>query len=572
VDGGAPPARGDGAGTLPVLPQFEQPLFPTDGGTVDFFLDGGTRPVKLSWIHIRGNRVIPEDVYRQALDVPENAPHDSDTAGYVQQVLYRFLVKGGYELASVDAQVTPDGIDVHLDEGLLEKVVFTGRLTFDTLRFRLELFIDQGVFNRYELQKQIATLSTKIGLPVVRWSLVPTGHPVHYGPQIESLGAFEQYAIVHERRPYELWFYFQESDWGTGPGIDLRSGYIDGLELGLNYQGIGLLDSRWRIAASGGVGLRYRIADHLLYAAFSRALLEARWYSKKLGPARFGLWFDADFLSRQRKDLDVEDYHQADAVAGADVTFQFGEGVTLVAALGQQWTKVFDISPWCTTTPSAGSMVCPPGKGPDLSRVPLESERVLTYGELRTDLVFDPHNPRWDRLHRLELGFRYYVGRPLDPSLEPGRGLLTYGWFYERYQKVFEFGWHDFWLKSRARIAFGEIQFQDEENLGELLRGVFGTFERKAGNLEFEFRFSLTRDIIKVSVFAQLGAWGELVDRTRNIEALRFGVATGPGFHALILGMFQLDIYASAGFRSRTPEFRDNPFAFGLVVLLNKTF
>jgi hypothetical protein len=75
-----------------------------------------------------------------------------------------------------------------------------------------------------------------------------------------------------------------------------------------------------------------------------------------------------------------------------------------------------------------------------------------------------------------------------------------------------------------------------------------------------------------VSFFSQLGLWGELVDRTRNVESLRAGVAFGPGFHALILGMFQMDLYASCGFRTRTPEFHDNPLAFGLVALLNKTF
>jgi hypothetical protein len=540
---------------------FGVPPFVLDGGVVDFYLDGGVRETKLPWVHIHGNRVMPEEVYRSALELEDDAPRDSSTAGYIQETLYKFLVKGGYELASVAASVTPDGIDVRVDEGQLEKIVFTGRLTFDTLRFRLELFIDQDVFNRPALDRQIRELSARIGLKVVRWALVPSDHPDHLGPQLESLGAldaFGQLAIIHAQRPYELWFFFQESDWATGPGVDLRSGYIDGLEIGLNYMGVGPAETRFRVAASGGVGLRYRIEDHVMYAGFSRGLLEARWYSRKIGPARFGAWFTADFLSRQRKDLDVEDYHQTDAVAGADVTFTFIEGLTLVAAVGTQWTKVFDITP----TP----------KGPDLTKVPPPSERVLGFGEVRGEWVIDPRNPRWDRQHRLDLGFRYYVGTPIDLVLKPGQGLIQYGWFYEHYQKVFEFGWHDFWLKSHGRFAFGDIQFQDEENLGEYLRGVFGTFERKSGNLEFEFRFSVNRDIIKLSFFSQLGAWGEITDRTNGIETLRFGAAVGPGFHALILGMFQMDLYASAGFRTPLLGVHDNPFALGLVALLNKTF
>ncbi|MBK7857447.1 MAG: hypothetical protein IPJ65_02255 [Archangiaceae bacterium] len=528
---------------------------PLDGRTIDFFPDGGVARPEPKWLRLRGNRVMPEEIYRNALHLPPDAQPDAATAAYIEETLYGFLVNGGYELAAVGAVVTPDGIDVQIDEGQLEKVVFTGRLTFNTLRFRLQLYLEQEVFNRPALERQIALLSEKIGLPVVRWSLVPTPHPEHLGPQLDSLGAIEGLELVHARKPYELWFFFEESEWSVGPGVDLRSGYIDGLEVGLNYQGVGAFDDRFRIAASGGLGLRYSLDDHALYPAFSRAFLEARWFSKKVGPGRFGIWFNANLYGRQRKDLDVEDYHEANATTGLDYGIRIANGAWVTPAVGFQWTKVFDIRPML--------------KDPDFSRVPLDAERLRTFAELSVLWVVDPENQRWDRQHQIELAGRYYLGRALDPSV--AGGLQGYGWVTERYQQVFELGWHDFWLRSRARLVFGDVLFSDELNVGELLRGVFGTFVRKAGNVEFEFRFSLNRDILKVSFFTQIAGYGE-VDRRTGAEEFRLGVAAGPGFHALIQGMFQMDLYASFGFRTRWSDFHDSPFSIGFVALLNKTF
>jgi len=186
-DGGPGDAGVEGDGGLPA--NYDTGPLPLDGRVIDFFPDGGMRVPEPAWLHIRGNRVLPEEVYINALHLPSDAQPDLATAQYIEEALYGFLVKGGYELAAVGAVVTDRGIDVQIDEGQLEKIVFTGRLTFNTLRFRLQLYIEQEVFNRPALERQIAQLSDKIGLPVVKWSLVPTPHPEHVGPQLESLGA-----------------------------------------------------------------------------------------------------------------------------------------------------------------------------------------------------------------------------------------------------------------------------------------------------------------------------------------------------------------------------------------------
>src|SRR5262249_18705314 len=163
-----------------------------------------------------------------------------------------------------------------------------------------------------------------------------------------------------------------------------------------------------------------------------------------------------------------------------------------------------------------------------------------------------------------ELGGRWYIGKSLlgDPSAS--NDFLQYGWVYERYRAVIPFGGHDLWIKSRLRILWGDVQFHDEEGLGELLRGLFGgRYVRNGGDVCAEFCFSLGRDILKGSVVGEGAAWGEVNRLSKNLdETPRVGIAMGPGFHALIQGMFQLDIYATFGLTSTLQ------FGYGAVLFL----
>jgi hypothetical protein len=560
-DAGVGAAEAQGA----MPPRYDSAPLLLDGRVLDFYPDAGTRPKEPWWLHIRGNRVLPEEMYRDALHLPPDAQPDSATAAYIEETLYGFLVKSGYELATVGAVVTWRGIDVQIDEGELEKVVFTGRLTFYTMRFRLQFFIDQDIFNRPALERQVAALSKKIGLKVVRWSLVPTPNPEHVGPQIETLGAIEGFQILHARKRYELWFFFEEAEWDTGLGVDVRSGYIDGLELGLNYQGFGLVGDRWRVSASGGAGLHYRIVDHQLVPHFTRAFAEYLWLSRPLGRVRVGLWITGNLFERQRKDLDVEEYKEASAIASVNTAITLTESASLTPTLGFQGRTIFDIEP----IPNANPVL-----------VPQDSKRLRAFIELRGQWVFDPENQRWDRRHRLDVGGRYYFGRSLDPSLESGGQFLNYGWIYEHYQKVFEFGWHDLWVSSRSRLAFGDVQFHDEESLGELIRCFGDVFVRKDAQVLTEFRFSLSRDVLKLSFFTAAAVYGEICRGTApgadptgacfyvatGQETPRFGISGGPGLHALIQGMFQLDLYAAFGVLST------GRLGTSFVAILNKTY
>jgi hypothetical protein len=170
------------------------------------------------------------------------------------------------------------------------------------------------------------------------------------------------------------------------------------------------------------------------------------------------------------------------------------------------------------------------------------------------ELIFDRGAQRYDRRHAITAQAQQFFG-------EPGFGFLSY-----RYQGVAPFGWHDLWLKSRGKWLWGEVAFHNEEPVGEYLHGLFGEqFVDRIGNASVEFRFSVTRDLFKLSLFHDLAVFAEL-DRQNQTETLRVANSFGPGFHALIEGMLQLDIYVAFGFRS------DGRFDTAASALLQKVF
>ena len=90
-------------------------------------------------------------------------------------------------------------------------------------------------------------------------------------------------------------------------------------------------------------------------------------------------------------------------------------------------------------------------------------------------------------------------------------------------------------------------------------------FVREAGAVRLEFRFSLVRDLFKLSVFSDTALFGE-IDHAGGPRTIQIADSVGAGFHALILDMFQLDLYYGFGFAS------GGEFDHGLVTTLRKVF
>lgn len=561
-----------------------------DGGEIDYFPDAGVR-VGPSWLRFEGNRVLPDEVYKLELNLPPDAEPSEETRSQIEHTVYRFLRKAGYDIATVNAKLENGTITLRIDEGRLEKIVFRGGLTVQTLQFKVALFLDQDIFNRYALERQIESLSKSIGIHIVRWALVPTANPDHIGWQLTHIPAIEGMELLHEREPYELHFWFEEHDWNEGTGADLRSSYLDGLEIGVNRQGRSLFvdGDRWRAAASIGGGIRKRILDQSYYPHFSRAFGELKYYLPPFAGDQLEVffWLTGTVIGRNRPDLALENYNEGSSLLSGHVRVKLGHGFSLAFGVGAEYRQIFNTHVSIAVPNSEHVDDVLDQEGVHLKEV---RRRLRAFAELRGNWMITKNPERPDRDHFLEAGTRYYFG--IDPGTnDPLTNQFPYGWVYEKYQKVFDFGWNDLWLKSHARFAWGDVAFHDEQPLAEYLRGILGIiWVRKAANFSAEYRFSVTRDILKLSLFVEVAAWGQpsgrlglcrdsdgTIDVTNcpgsRPETLRFGGTGGPGIHILLQGDFQLDIYGSFGVAS--PDFRNvfgTTFDFGALAILNKVF
>jgi len=131
-----------------------------------------------------GNVLFDELVYRAILDLPPNFGATSAEALAVSAKLRTFLRRAGYDLATVRAQVQGDQIAVEIDEGRLDKIVVLGQGLMEAFRFKLELSMPGGVFNRPTLERQLRVLAERYRLRLYSYQLVPAEVQGTESPQI----------------------------------------------------------------------------------------------------------------------------------------------------------------------------------------------------------------------------------------------------------------------------------------------------------------------------------------------------------------------------------------------------
>ena len=497
-------------------------------------------------IKIHGNWVLIDEVYLAVLDLPSTAKANPATAALVERRLHDFLYRAGYVLADVKAKVVDGVIEVHVDEGRLEKIIFLGVGTLKTLRLKLDLTLPHHVFNRPNLIRQLKYLGNRHGVSKITFKLVPVRHVEHEGPQVGDFGKIKGHAVLLPDARYQLHIRFGQSDWGTGFGLDLEYDFPDGLTLGGNYKGEGLLfaDDRWRVGAKAGGKVRSGLDDGEPYLALSRAATGFRWYT----PALVGrglrpyIWLRSDLETRQRGDLDVEIYYSERLEGSLNIGYEFVDALAFSIGGGVEERFIFGVEYKEDTTPPMD-----------------EKSRFRPFILGKADMSFGSREVRRDRGHHLALEGRHYWVE----------GLHSFGKIVYSYRSVFEIGWHDLWIKSRGTWMWGEILFYDEEPVGgRYIRGVFGDryYVHRVGNLVLEFRLSLYRDVVKLGIFHDLALFGEL-DRVNGGEDLRVADSFGLGFHLLIMDSFQLDFYYGFGF-----SFHDEGFDHGLAVSLKKVY
>ena len=495
-------------------------------------------------VEVRGNVVLVESVYLAVLDLPSGAAADKKTADIVRRQILGFLDRAGYILAS--ARVVPSGgrLLVDVDEGHVEKIVFIGAGSLRTLQLKLDLNMPHHVINLPHLERQLDMMREKYKLGEVTYRLAASGTTGHKRPQVESLGKVVGHEVIPRESRYELHILLGQGNWGTGLTFDLEYNFPDGLTTGAGYRGTGMLmeRDRWKLGALLGGNLRENLDDEEPYVALSRASLQFRWYTPPLlwtGLRPF-LWLSSNLTSRQRSDLDLENYFSERLDASANLEIELVRGLSVSGGAGAQELLVFGIDQLPDPAVDVKSM-----------------HQYRTFARGSVDLDFSTRQARLDKKHKIMVsGRRYWSDEVVTLS------KATF-----RYQKVFDYGWDDLWLKLRGVMMFGDVLFYDQEPVGgRHLRGVFGTryFVEQVGSLALEYRWSLTRDLFKVSIFHDAAVFEFAASPDQ--EELTFANAFGVGVHALALDAFQFDVYYSFGFSS------DEQFDYGLAAGFQKVY
>lgn len=487
-------------------------------------------------LRFEGNVVLPTEVYRAVLSLPERAPADQHTADAVRDQLQAFLMRAGYVLARVETRVEDRAIRVLVDEGRVRRVVFRGRGSIKTLRFKLALNLPQNVFNLPHLQTELTRLGLRFKVPDVSFRLVPANAVAHLGPQLgpsgsdldEVLDVLSPFVDVRENGDYDLHILFGSDERSSAVKIKSTIKAPDGLTTGAEYLGPNLVlhGDLWSAEALASVAY-FDNGDHTSSPRWSRLRTGLRWMT----PPPFGIELRptvrvrADMMARQRLDLDIARYHYATFDAGLSLSRERREGMLWSLGGGYSYDRFWHIEQppeSATSTPIANK------------------ERRRPYVELVAELAFDVGEIRLDRRQELELKARLYP---------EGSSAWAAGWSYQQVKAV---GWHDVWLRSRGELMGGAVSVPEEASVGSVaLHGVFASsiYARKVAGVSTEAHLSITRDLFKLGAFVDLATF----ERRGVAVALRdwrLAGAVGTSFHALIASLWQLDLYYGFGISS----------------------
>jgi hypothetical protein len=478
----------------------------------------------------RGNVALLDGVYRSFLDLPASARANEENAREIAIRVSRFLHRAGYGLATVRAHARGEQIVLDIDEGRLDKIIFLGGGAFETLRLRLELHMQQDVFNRYDLERQLRALARRLGLAEFAYEIVPVpGAPGHMEPD-DGIDPIEKYSfgMLRPGRPYELHILVQPGVFRPGLSPELEIDSAEGGGLGATWHSGRLLfqDDRWQVSGRAAGALRQRLDGTGSDFAFTRALGEAEYDAPSLaGFVRPSLRARVDLSDRQRPDLGLESFVFTTLDAAAQILFVPGSYLRASLGAGVERRLLYSVEP------GPGALFGPSYR----------FAQTRQYGEASVTLTFDPATLRRDRHHLLSVAARAYAA--------PRAGEARTVHLSATYQNMFALGWNELWVELRGMSRTGSVLFPEEGSIGgEVLRGPFGSeYARRYAGLELEYRYSLVRDVFKIGVFHNLAAFGVIDRATNRDDKLGLANAVGLGAHALIIDEFQMDAYFGVG-------------------------
>ena len=475
-----------------------------------------------------GNVVLLDDVYRSVLELPAGTQATVETAKSVATRLSRFLHKAGYDLATVKTHLAGEQIAVEVDEGQLDKVIFLGGGTIETLRLKLDLTLPERVFNRPHLERQLREMAKRVGLAEFAYELVPVDAPgKQFGPQLDEIAPLDELPLFKPGRPYELHILIMPGPFRRGFSPELEIDSLEGYGIGGDYQSMKLVfpDDHWHFGGRVAGAVRNRLDTGATRLSFTRLTGDGTWEGPAISPGiRPVLRGRVDLSDRQRADLRLESFKFATLDADLALRVQPSGTVRLSLGLGLERRFLFSAERLPDTVADTASLA-----------------QTRAFGEATLVVRLNPTELRRDRGHELSLEARLYGRGGADRS---GSVRLL-----GRYQKMIPFGWNELWLEGHGEYRDGDILFPEEQSIGgDPLRGPFGSvYARKLLSFGTEFRYSLLRDVFKAGLFHNAVAFGE-INRLTNAESPLLANSFGLGVHALIYEEFALDAWFGFGF------------------------
>lgn len=491
-------------------------------------------PVRLAELDFEGHVVFASAYYRAALADAGFGDQPFQLKAAARQ-LQRLLRRNGYTIAQVRVALRDGRPVLVIDEGRLARIVFIGANTVRTLQLQLTVSLPQDVFNKEVLLPQLANIQRDLGLRC-QYEIVRTGRE-HEGLQLDEL--FDAGTPAR----FELRIRFSQPAFREGWLLHSTYNMADGLRLGTSYGATGLFFDRdaWRVRADVGGKRFLDVERDSGWYGLSRAIVDLRWYTPPFGDRdlRTFAWVYGDYLVRQRIREQLEAYRWFRGGALANVAYAWNDNLEVAIGLGGEERSLIDVDQ-------------PADAARRFAR--FDEWRLIT--ALQNDLLFDPKTVRRDRHHQLHLELRYLRSANGDNQ----------GWGELSYQKVFELGWHELWLRAHGVGLVGAFPIMDEEPVNRHVRGVFPEdFTPRILAASVEFRFSLLRDLAMLSAYADAAGFAPTPFGDRA-PPVRGAFAGGLGVHALVLDFIQVDVYYGAGIMT------DGRFDHGLAGRLIKAY
>ncbi len=480
------------------------------------------RRTQLDVVRFVGNEAVLSPVLHYVLNLSSRDRATGKTAKKIEGMLQQFYRSTGYDLARVEAVVVDERIDVYIAEGRLAKVVFKGVSTIRAIDLQFDFSLPAKVYNRFLVASEIKHFKEKYGFLAVRPELIERVQP---GEPVGALGRLlpgfrtqDDQAVLNELSgEYELVLHCKSprSTGGIGFGFDILLPYGLRARLGYDIYDAFLDDDRFEIEATvSGDAVQF----------FTRATAEAGYVM----PPIVGTWLRPNFTLRSsltrlsRGDIGLEKYLLTSNAGSTRLGFEFVEGLLLSLGVGARHDEPFEVERTDVTPPEVTA-----------------EARWQSFGVFEVDVNFEPEIIRRDQKHEADLQLIYFGVFEGEPLII---GRLDY-------QKVFRFGYDDFYVRLNGYVTEKNTTWRDERGLGsDIIRVIASDQSFAARMVQFgvEYRFSLVRDLLKANLILG-GAAFDGIDLTGFDRNLTWTTAFGPGVSALLLDAFGADLYYAVG-------------------------